>query len=211
MMFEFNAGTKIDTQKWMRVNTKLRSDLLELVDGFVSEEEVLEYLKAMVAALRNVENGKCDDMLFLMFDEPNSMPADARVDFVYTPTYIAATIMMTAVYRYKKIQMDEEINETLKKVLNATTGRKFLGAGYETNGGLMDTLELFALGDTYKFVEKFPELNERFTLHIVEAVTFLETSLCTGKVVEPWSGDSYSERANQILTMIKGKNKLSIL
>ena len=203
MMFEFNPGAKVDTQKWAQVNAKLRSDLRELVSGSLDESVVVEYLNEMTLSLRTVENGKCDEMLFLMFDRPESMPADARVEFVYLPTYLAATIMMTAVYRYEGIRSDRAIMETLRKVLNATLGRNFLGAGYEDNKGLMNTLEIFAEGDTFAFVSEYPEFNGRFTVQLVEAVTFLETCLCTGKVVEPWSGEPYSKKATEVLNKIR--------
>lgn len=203
MLFEFNPGTKVDTAKWMQTNLKLKRDLVELANGLVPENEIVEYVKSMKESLRLVENGKCENMQFLMFDEPSSMPADARVDFVYLPTYLAATIMMTAMCRYEIFESDEAFKKTLHEVLNATLGRKFLGAGYEENSGFMNTLEIFATGDTFDFVEKFPKLNERFTVQLVQAVTFLETALCTGEVVEPWSGDTYCKRANQVLKLIK--------
>ena len=187
MMFEFNSGTKVDTEKWMQINAKLKRDLTEIANGSVSEHEIVEYVKAMQTALRMLENGSCDDMLFLMFDEPNTMPSDARVNFVYTPTYLAATIMMTAVCRYEDFMLDEAFKKDLCKVLNATLGRKFLGSGYETYEGLMDTLVIFATGATFDFIERFPEFNVKFTIQLVEAVTFLETKLCTGEIVEPWS------------------------
>ena len=36
----------------------------------------------MCVALRKVDNGRSGDMLFLMLDEPETMPADARVDYI---------------------------------------------------------------------------------------------------------------------------------
>lgn len=133
------------------------------------------------------------------------MPVDARVDFVYVPTYIAATMMMTAMCRYENIRSDENFKSILHKVLNAAIGRNFLGAGYDNEEGLMDTLEIFAAGDTFKFIKQFPELNRKFTRQLVQAVTFLETSICTGRVVNSWSGKPYIERENRVMDMIKKK------
>ena len=85
--------------EWYRINVKLENDLRKLATGQVAEEEVKEYIANMERELRPIENGRCQEMLFLMYDNPASMPADARVDFVYIPTYIAATMMMTATCR----------------------------------------------------------------------------------------------------------------
>ena len=97
-----------------------------------------------------------------MYDNPASMPADARVDFVYILTYIAATVMMTAACRYRSIRNDNKFRKTLCAFLNAAIGRDFKGAGYEDYTGLLDTLRIFAVGDTVRFIEEYPEINEAF-------------------------------------------------
>lgn len=156
----------------------------------------------MITELRPVENGRCQDMLFLMYDNPSGMDSDARVDFVYTPTYIAATIMMTAACRYPFIREDEQFRNTLRAVLNASMGRDFMGAGYDDYSGLLDTLHIFATGDTVRFIEEYPEINEAFALKVRSAVTFVQTDICSGKVTDSWSGMDYSERGKQVLEML---------
>lgn len=204
MKFEFKKGYGVDISVWSKTNKKLEQDLMELVKTDVPETEVTAYLEDMFQVLECIENGKCDEMLFLMYDAPNTMPADARVDFVYRPTYLAATIMMTAYCRYNNLRTDKTFTTILRKVLNACLGRGFLGAGYESTEGLLDTLHIFAEGDTMRFIENYSEVNEKFSKKLLEAITHLETEICTGKVKNAWTGeDMYSKRGNEILAIIQ--------
>lgn len=207
MKFEFNKGNGVDIDTWMESNFKLEQDLLELARGNVKEQEVLTYLTALCGSLEVIENGKLGEMLFLKYDEPNTMPADARVDFVYRPTYLAATIMMTAYCRYDAVRTDKVFVDTLRKVLNATLGRGFAGAGYESTEGLLDTLYIFAEGSAVHFIEVYPEINEHFTKQLNEAITYLQTQICAGKVINAWAGkDTYSKRGKEIMEMLQNRN-----
>ena len=202
MKFEFEFEKKVDIGVWSAIIYKLEQDLKEFANGNVKEEDAVVYVKDLCATLEKIGNGICHEMLFLRFDDPATMPADARVGFVYRPTYIAATIMMTAFCTYESIRCDNKIKEVLHKVLNATMGRNFLGAGYDDILGLLDTLQTFFEGSTVLFVEQYPEINEEFAAKIAESITFLETSICTGEIKDAWGPCDYSERGKQILAMI---------
>ena len=202
MKFKFYEGTNVNTEEWTKINGKLEADLAELASGKVPEYEILMYLMDMTKVLRSVKHGDGNEMLFLAYDEPNSMPSDARTDFVYKPTYIAATIMMTAVIRFPKLLENEAVRRTVSLVLNAATGRNFLGAGFNSYSGLLDTLEIFAKGDVVKFVENHPGISERFTSQFLTAVDFLKDEICTGNVKDAWSGEDYIERGCRLLKML---------
>ncbi len=202
MKFTFAKTTTVDTEAWSNSNDKLMQDLQELVSGTVAEDEIIAYLNDMTCALKPVEKDTCKGMLFLMYDAPSSMPSDARVEFVYRPTYLAATIMMTAMNRYERVAQNNDFRKTLSAILEATLGRSFAGAGYESTDGLMDTLEIFAMGDVAEFISRFPTMNESFVTQLQEALDYLKNKICTGEVKNAWSGeDTYSERGKKILAM----------
>lgn len=207
MKFEFTTTATVNTEVWYRSNKKLEQDLRELTTNTIPEEELNAYLKDMINALKPVNNEQCDGMLFLMYDAPSSMPADARVEFVYKPTYIAATIMMTAMNRYDAIARNNEFRKTISAVLEATLGRNFRGAGYYEYEGFMDTLEIFAMGDTLEFIAKYPMINERFASEFKGALEILETQICSGTVINAWSGEDYSSRGKVIMDMYQKANK----
>ncbi len=203
MKFEFTTTSTPNTTVWYESNAKLEQNLKALVNGAVSEDTVRTYCLDMFKALRNVNNKNCKEMLFLMYDEPASMPADARVEFVYRPTYIAATIMMTAMNRFESLAKDCTFRSKLYAILEAATARKFRGAGYEEYVGFMDTLEIFATGDTVEFLRKYPDANEHFVAELNEALELLEKDICSGKIRNMWSGEPYSDRGEKILAMYK--------
>lgn len=206
MKFNFVANTKVDISRWNKCTNKLEQDLKALASSHIPEDVVTKYLEDMSQALSRVDNEQCEGMLFLMYAPPSSMPADARVDFVYKPTYIAATIFMTAINRYKNIAANEAIRKTAGEVLEASLGRNFLGAGYNEIDGLLDTLKIFAMGDTAEFVKNHTEINNFFAIRFEETIAFLETEICSGKIKDVWSGEDYSAQGRHVLTMLEKRN-----
>lgn len=208
MKFEFTTTSTPNTTVWYESNARLEQNLKELVNGTVSEDEVRTYCLDMFNALRTVNNENCKEMLFLMYDEPASMPADARVEFVYRPTYLAATIMMTAMNRFESLANDITFRSKLYAVLEAATARKFRGAGYDEYVGFMDTLEIFATGDIMDFLRKYPDINEHFVSEINDALGLLEKEICTGKIRNMWSGDDYIDRGKKVLSMYQNMKNI---
>lgn len=199
MTFNFNTNIH-DVDIWIENNLKLERDLTELTTQDVSEDIVNTYIEDLIQALKSVKSIDCRGMLFLMVDEPSSLCANERVQFVYIPTYFAAAIMMTAVNRYESVARNGKFLYTLKSVLNATSGRNFHGAGCETYEGLLDALRIFAMGDTLEFINKYPALNEKFVSEFKNALDFLETEICTGKTTGAWGAD-LSEQGKEVLKL----------
>lgn len=208
MKFEYTKTNTVNTEIWNACNKRLEQNLQELTSNNVPEAELKEYFEEMFKTLSNVKNDTGKEMLFLMYDEPASMPADARVEYVYKPTYLAATLMMTAMNRYDSFARNEIFKKTLCDVLEATTGRGFVGAGYDEYDGLIDTLQIFAMGDTIKFIEKHHTINEHFVSTLKNALDFLENKICTGEVKNPWSGEDYSDRGVQVLSMYQNMKNI---
>ena len=203
MKFEFTTTSTPNTTVWQESNARLEQNLKELVNGTASVDVVRAYCLDMFKALRTVNNENCKGMLFLMYAEPASMPADARVEFVYRPTYLAATIVMTAMNRFESLAKDDTFRSKLKAILEATTARGFRGAGYNEYVGFIDVLEIFATGDTVEFTRKYPDINEHFVSAFNDAIEFLEKDICSGKIRDMWSGETYTDRAEKVLAMYK--------
>lgn len=206
MKFNFTTTSTPNTAEWYENNAKLEQDLKELVSGTVSEDAIRIYCFDMFKALRTIANENCKEMLFLMYDEPATMPADARVEFVYKPTYIAATIMMTAMNRFESLAKNGTFRSKLHAILEATTARNFHGAGYDEFAGFIDTLEIFAAGDTMEFLSKYPDVNKHFIAELNKALELLEKDICSGKIRNIWSGETYSGRGKKVLSMYKNNN-----
>lgn len=75
-------------------------------------------------------------------DDMKSMPGDARVDFIYTPTVTAAGILNLA-----RINNENLVRRGfLQKTIVAACGRKLMGHGYDAETYMAFQIELLAYG-----------------------------------------------------------------
>ena len=206
MTFRFEKGTGKDYDLWTDVNAQLLDDLREIGAGNVPEKELEAYIKALCGLLteRNTggadaggEGAESERGLFLQFADPESLTPDDKVDYIYKPTYIAAAILMTAYYRFSAFRTPEYAG-ILNRVLSAAVEREFTGAGYLRIPGLLDTLEIFSEGDTFRFIRKYAGVNPGFTRKLSDAVTYLCDRICTGEIRNPWLDDDYIDRGLRV-------------
>ena len=206
MTFRFEKGTGKDYDLWNDGNAQLLGDLREIGAGNVPEKELEAYIKALCGLLteRNTggadaggEGAESERGLFLQFADPESLTPDDMVDYVYRPTYIAAAILMTAYYRFDTFRTPAYAG-ILRRVLSAAVEREFTGAGYLRIPGLLDSLEIFAEGDSYKFIAEYSEVAPEFARKLSGAVTFLNDRICTGETKNPWLDDDYIDRGLKV-------------
>lgn len=206
MKFRFEKTEEVDTRAWNRTNEKLMDDLKKIAgnEEVMSTEEACAYARDAMAAMEEFENRNSNEkFLFLMFDKPNTMPADARVDYVYRPTYIIATILMTLACRYEEVWKIEGFEKMMAALLKSAAGRRFLGAGYEEYEGLLDTFRIFATGDTIRFLDEYGDICPPFTAQFDFAVDFIYTGLLSGKVKRGWYGDKdFIDEAMEVRNML---------
>ena len=84
------------------------------------------------------------------------MPSDARVEFIYMPTYTLAAYLINCKMILKDLfTKDEELEEGFKAILLACTGRGMTGHGYDELDGLVDALEIFLEAPLKAFLDKY--------------------------------------------------------
>lgn len=200
----FYRPTKVDTHIFQEIVEKLRQDLEMLISGKVSDDEVLEYIRAIIHHAKPLPDNS--EMLFWGLDNPRSMPPDGRVYFFYTPTYITVSFMMKALLEIpeKVLQLDGFM-DTLKKGMLACTGRSFKGSGYDTIGGLIDCLSIFESIDISLFLWAYPEMCTEFTDLFYYAVSWLRSALEKGEILNEW-GESYTDRARNFLRKLDSRD-----
>ena len=170
-----------DLKHWMKQTERLWNDLSEIAQGNISVNEAVAYAKDAMGSIEEYVNPRKEVMLFLMYAKPNTMPADARVRYVYKPTYIITSTLMTLAYRYEEVRKIAGFDDTLRSLMTSCIGRNFMGSGYDQYDGFLEAMRIFATGDAVLFVQKYPEFNETFTDQLDEALLFLEMDLCTGE------------------------------
>ena len=181
----------------MEVQEKLYADLKEIESGQVSYEAHLNYVKKTIMDQQPLLSEP--EYSGWPIGDSSQMPTDARVDFLYIPTYILVTIMVDFLLKWpEEAQAQEGFMDTLEKGLLTSTLRKFGGHGYEYWEGLLDAFDIFLTTNMEKFLDNYEELCPRFTQSYEEALGHIEYYLEQNNLKNAWGCD-YSERGRIVL------------
>jgi hypothetical protein len=206
MKCTFYRPEDINLRELFAIIDKLREDLDELETGNVTEDEAARYLACLLPQAEALEKNPA--MRFFGFDKPESMDSDARVDFFYWPTYVAAALCMKACLLYpgilEKVALPDgqDAESILRSVLLACTGRGFRGHGFEDMSGLVEVAEFFVIHGAGDFIDRggvpCPEFAECFD----RALDYLLIDAVHGFLAgDP--GDDYADRAGAVLEKAK--------
>ena len=202
MKCTFHRTEKIDISEWNAIRRKLRADLAEMETGGLPEAVVIRYLEELLPQAEPLENNS--NMRFFGFDKPEHLPSDARVEYFYWPTYLAAALGMKACLLYPGILRrvtlpgGQSAEEILGAVLLGCTGRGFRGHGYDDIKGLVEVTEFFVEHGARDFIEGCGNPCPAFTECFNQALLFLLGGVARGSVAGAW-GDDYTDRAYDIL------------
>ncbi|NLC42782.1 MAG: gamma-glutamylcyclotransferase, partial [Clostridiales bacterium] len=200
----FYRPTEVNICIYQEIVEKLRQNLNVLISGEVSDEEVVQFVETIIHHAKPLPNN--NELLFWGLDDPRSMPADGRVYYFYTPTYITVSFMMKALLEIpEKITQLDGFMDTLKRGMLACNGRKFKGSGYEEIGGLIDCLSIFESIDVFLFLRAYPNVCTEFTELFGYAVAWLRSALEKGDIVNEW-GKSYTDRARNLLSKLDSRD-----
>ena len=108
--------------------------------------------------------GKRSNLRFvkLVRDQAENMPGDCRVGFFYEPTYVAACVYIHAFNKHPELFGSGRYREWLLWILEACTGRKLRGHGYEAASDFKKNLELFQKAGVSTFIANAPQGCESF-------------------------------------------------
>lgn len=192
----FYRPEEVNVREFEAIVDKMRDDLSKLCNGEFRTDDVKDYVQGLVAEATPLKHRQ--DMMFWKLDEPDKMPSDARVDFVFTPTYIAAAFIIKSVLNVPEIMDDDSVRSTLAATLLGSTARGFAGHGYENNIGRVRAAKIFASAGTRQFIEKYPDLCPEFTELYKKTVEDIRTWVEDNKAVDLWGSD-FSDEAKEAL------------
>lgn len=207
----FYRPEEISTRDLDQIIKEMRENVTELLSGTASKDEVIRYAQKLIKD--SLPLPKNPEMVFWGFAEPETMPSDSRVEYFYTPSYIAVSILA-----YLKLNGPQEatqlegFEESLKKGLLGATGRGFSGAGHDTLRGLIHCMDIFASAQLHEFVEKYPEICPGFTEMFKKAKLFLETRVQAGEMKGDY-GEDYIKEAESVTQKMKaadGKTEIFV-
>ena len=162
--------------------------------------------------LKNAKNGiaMCKELRpgsgMLFFTTPEldykNMPADARVEFLYMPTYTFAAYLINCKMCLKELfNNDEELEKGFKGVLLACTGRGMTGHGYEEFDGLVDAMDIFLTAPLKPFLTEYGKQYPEFTECANAAVKTLR-GVAEGKLHSPWGkSEDLVKKAKELIAI----------
>lgn len=178
-------------------------------------------LRAEVAALKDILEGRistdaelllelarfqAEDGSFRLTDSWE-MPADARVDFGYYPTYLAAAIFMREYLRPEPRISPKTVEEVLARALQASLGRELRGHGYEAERGTIEALDAFRQGGLREFLERSPALAPRFQAAVGNILDEREAVLQEEGVYQGAWGADHTEEWRRLLGEIRPRRR----
>ena len=128
------------------------------------------------------------------------MPSDARVEYIYMPTYtLAAYLINCKLHLGDLFTNDQELEDGFKAILLACTGRGMTGHGYDAEYGLVDALEIFLEAPIKAFLAKhgkeYPEFAECVSIAIQSVYNIASGYLCS-----PWGkNEELVKRAKDLI------------
>lgn len=187
MKCTFYRPTKANRAEYENIIGKLHMDLKDMSEKQPNRCELFCYLEKLVHEAHNTSSG----MAFYEMDDPSSMPSDCRVEYVYKPTYIAASIMMRAALLFPEL-VDEkrpfvsdysftaqQFRETISAVLLGCTGRDFNGSGWDSEEGFLECMEIFEEGKAEEFVRYYYDICPAFSALYTVRIREFRVLTCT--------------------------------
>ncbi|MEZ8202175.1 hypothetical protein [Vibrio splendidus] len=132
-----------------------------------TERNLCKYCESLVENQR-VDLSRTKDDSWAVVDDDLEMPSDARVDFIFTPTYIAVATLSFVYLNYPDIANKiDGYDNSLKKGMNFCTYRGLHGHGIEYIDGMIEALVILSIGQVPSLLDRkpefFPELKQTFS------------------------------------------------
>ena len=164
----------------------LDSLLTKISSGIAENNEAERIVSDILSHCREV----CKDsgMFFYVVEDPHDMPADDRVAFLYRPTYLAAAILICIAVQMP-VCMTGDKALGFAGVLLACTGRNFRGHGYESEEGLVDSLDIFLRAPLKRFLELHSAEHSLFARTMHQAIEDLR-GICGGTIQPAFGQDN---------------------
>lgn len=203
MKYSFTRSHEVNLHSWSEINRELKNTMEATVSGQYTEEELADYCRQ---AIRDGEPlPKDPNMVFWGYDAPQTMPADARCEYFYLPTYLIVLTMVAGINRYPKLMEIEGIEDILSRGLFACTGRGLQGSGYESYGILLENLTMFINAGILNFLYDHPGIGGTFGEMFNEHIEHIRSDYNNGQHIADWNED-FSKEQKELLDLVEARS-----
>lgn len=215
MLKKFSVLPDVDISALLRFNDELRA-VLEALDaglifskGYYSHASYKAFLQSFVDGQREfIGHIKSDSWSIVPDDE--GMESDARVDFVFMPTYLVTAILSRTLCEYPLLALSiPNYSEALRKGMHFCTYRNLKGHGYDYLLGMTESLKILSLGKVPWLLERYPKFCPELYYVIRQAIREIKDRLSSGHTTDMWGGDLQQQFTEALVTLsIKNDTEL---
>jgi hypothetical protein len=208
---KFQFLDSVDTENIQKIIGDMYDLLLALDEGRIpntsdySHEDLRAYLESLIKGQRK-SLGSTKSGSWSVAPNDEGMPADARVEFIFRPTYIATATLSRVLCDYPLIALSLSLYRiALHRGLKFCTHRKLQGHGYDGDMGMIDAFSILSLGKVPWLLNRHPDFCPELEDIISAAAADMKVRLETGKTTGPW-GTDFSEGFRSALETLRLKN-----
>ncbi len=211
MLRRFKPLRVVDVQAFDKFNQDLYDVLDELDAGNIFSKETYSvsmfkhFLESLVTGQRE-SLGRTKPGSWSIVPNDDYMDSDARVEYIFTPTYLVTAILGRTLCEYPILVLTiPGYEQALKQGMLFCSYRKLTGHGYDMERGMAKALSILALGKIPWLLERHkyfcPELYQAICL----ATKQMKEMLDIGNAKDAWGGD-LQEDFNDALVTLSIKN-----
>jgi hypothetical protein len=155
---QFRFSEHPDINEMFRLVSEMERALTDLCDGSMSKDEIEAYCASLIAGQR-LSIGRTIPDSWAVCPDDEGMEADARVDFIFFPTYYAVAFLSRVLFEFPEIaQRFDRFNESLKKGMIFATKRNLQGHGYDADDDFDRAVQILKRGKVPELLAARPEL-----------------------------------------------------
>jgi len=192
---------------------KTMREFLEDFDTGHASSDVFAYCESLVLGQRD-SLGRTIPGSWSVAPNDDNMPTDARVEFVFEPTYIAVAILSRSLLEYPWVAISiDGFKQALTTGMEFCTHRNLHGSGYDALDGLFNAWSILCAGHVPMLTKVAPEFSKKLSKIITKTELFLLDSLKTGNTTGPWGEDlKYKfEAAIETYYLLKDQELVSLV
>lgn len=174
MIREFKPCTKVDIDEMDRKVRELREVLEELAGGGIpGPDYTVDDLERLCGSLVRGQRNDIPRLVpgsWCVAPSIEGMDSDARVEFVFFPTYLAVAILTRALREHPEFK--ERIpgyEKALKEGLGFSAMRGLMGQGYDANTEMREAVGILEMGQVDRYLEEEPRACPELRRMLAEA------------------------------------------
>ena len=192
--FQTITGENISVEKGLKIKDELETMVNDINEGKVNRKQLKELC---VEFVRTQNKDKFEGFWPIILDD--YMPSDARIDFLYWPTYCITMAMMVGYMMNLNKEIDG-FDDCFKLGLEACTKRSFRGYTYEAGKDKIKVLNMFIQSGLFEFLRENKELCPRFNVCIKRIFKEMQERVNQGDTICDL-GIDYEEEFKNILKL----------